>query len=415
MVKENHFFDQHSKVLIAVSGGKDSLNLFHLLFDLQEKLGIELGMIHVNHQQRPESQEEEDYLYNLARELHIPFFVDYFTGKFSEDSARQFRYDFFKSVMESELYTALVTAHHADDQAETIFMRIIRGNRLRNLRGIEPVQPFGTGQLIRPLLSFRKADLEEVFHFEDSSNVSLDYFRNRVRNHYMPLLEEENTQFSTALVNLGNETYQYLAALKDLTKDIQTTKLEEFLAQTPAVRSFLLQEYLEKFSDLQPTRAQFQEILHILEEKKNYNHFLKNNYYLMKNEKEFSITKIIPKADEEISNLMIESEGIYEFGNFLIGVGRPLESFHQIIYVKKEFPIILRHRQAGDRILLNGISKKLRRYFIDEKIPHKNRQEAVLIEQNKNVYGIANIVASDLSKSMKNDTINVALYIKMKV
>ncbi|CRH92795.1 tRNA(Ile)-lysidine synthetase [Chlamydia trachomatis] len=415
VVEKNHFFDQHAKVLVAVSGGKDSLNLFHLLFDLRHDLNIELGMIHVNHQQRPESQEEERYLASLAREFGIPFFVDYFSEKFSEAKAREFRYEFFKKIMIQEDYTALVTAHHADDQAETIFMRILRGNILRNLEGIEAVQPFGAGQLIRPLLSFKKSDLADIFHFEDSSNASQHYFRNRVRNTYLPLLEKENPRFSTALIELGDETMQLFTALRDLTNEIIVTNCQEFLNQTPAVQYFLLQEYVAQFPDLQLTKAQFREVLAILQSKKTYQHFLKNGYYLLKTETEFSITKIIPETDENYHHLVIKSEGIYHYKDLVIGVDVPLEGTQQILYLKKEFPIILRSRQAGDKILLNGVRKKLRRYFIDEKIPQEKRQKATIVEQCENIYGIANIVASDLSKSTKNGTINVTLYIKMKV
>lgn len=414
VVEKNHFFDKHSKVLVAVSGGKDSLSLLHSLFYLQDKLDINLGLIHVNHQQRPESQEEEKYLASLAKELQIPFFVDYFSGKFSEATARHFRYDFFKKIMAQEGYTALVTAHHADDQAETIFMRIVRGHLLRNLGGIEAVQPFGTGQLIRPLLSFRKSELAEVFHFEDSSNASSNYFRNRVRNTYLPLLEKENPRFSNALVDLGDETVQLVSALRDLTRHVTITNCQEFVGQTPPVQHFLLQEYLVQFPDLQLSKAQFKEVLSIIQNKKTYQHFLKNGYYLLKTEKEFSITKIIPKTDEDRPNLVINSKGVYRYKNIMVGVGVPINHAQQVIYLKKEFPITLRSRQSGDKILLNGIVKRVRRYFIDEKIPQEERRKATIVEQCEKIYGIANIVASDLSKSAKRDTMNLALYIKTK-
>ena len=95
--------------------------LFHLLSTYKNKLNIELVVAHVNHKQRPESDEEEEALRNLARQTGTPFYVDHFTGRFTEASARQFRYDFFREVMRKTSATALVTAHHADDQVETIF------------------------------------------------------------------------------------------------------------------------------------------------------------------------------------------------------------------------------------------------------------------------------------------------------
>ena len=92
-------------------------------------------------------------------------------------------------------YTALVTAHHADDQAETIFMRLLRGSRLRHLSAMQNVNAFGDGELIRPFLTYSKKELPNIFHFEDDSNRSLDFLRNRIRNRYFPMLEEENLKF----------------------------------------------------------------------------------------------------------------------------------------------------------------------------------------------------------------------------
>ena len=97
--------------------------------------------------------------------------------------------------MQEGHYTALVTAHHADDQAETVFMRLLRGARLRHLSGMKAVQSFACGELIRPLLTFRKSDFPDIQHFEDSSNFQNDYLRNRIRNLYLPDLEKKNPQF----------------------------------------------------------------------------------------------------------------------------------------------------------------------------------------------------------------------------
>ncbi|HFU4006790.1 TPA: tRNA lysidine(34) synthetase TilS, partial [Streptococcus suis] len=95
-------------------------------------------------------------------------------------------------------------------------------------------------------------------------------------------------------------------------------------------------------------------------------------------------------------------------------LNHPLENAEQILHFPSEVPIRLRGRQTGDTILINGVNKKLRRWFIDNKIPQQIRQEAVIIEQAGEIYGIANLASSDLSKSIKNDIIKATLYIKMK-
>lgn len=411
---DGHFFDKHKKVLVAVSGGLDSMNLFHLLYECKQVLGIELGIAHINHGQREESVIEEKYLRQLAEESNVPFYLSYFEGVFSEEAARKWRYGFFATIMEKEGYTALVTAHHADDQAETVFMRLIRGGRLRHLSAIQPTQPFATGELIRPLLSFKKADFEKLFHFEDCSNADFKYFRNRVRNDYLPKLKQENPKIELALNNLATDTRNLLQALRDLTKDLCVTDLTSFRQQTQAVQRYLLEEYLEGFPDLQLSRPQFNELLHILQTKANYRHLLKNNYILEKEYDSFKIYKIGPQTDEQIEPIMIESEGIFSYGSYIFSLNHPMEDAEQVLHFPSHLPILVRRRQAGDTIRINGVTKKLRRWFIDNKIPQKVRQEAVVIEQAGKIYGIANLASSDLSKSIKNDIIKATLYIKMK-
>lgn len=414
VTQDSHFFDKHKRVLVAVSGGKDSMNLLHLLYQFQAELAIEIGIAHVNHQQRLQSQEEEDYLKNWAQEHQVPFFTKKFIGKFSEKNAREFRYQFFSQVMQDEHYTALVTAHHADDQAETIFMRILRGSRLLHLPSIQAVQDFAGGQLIRPLLSFRKAELEDLFHFTDESNASSDFLRNRIRNHYLPSLQAENPQFSQALIDLGQESQLLYQAFRDLVGQQDVTDLTYFQQQSPAVQYFLLQTYIEQFPDLQVSKPQFQEILGILQKKANYCHSLKNGYQLTKDYTHYKIEKISPKTDSQISPLMIESGGIFHFLNYEIALDSPLENPDQIFYLEQDKPVTIRLRQSGDRILINGINKKISRYFIDQKIPTNLRDQTPLVEQNRKIYGIFNIVASDLSKSLKNGIIKSTLSIKMK-
>ncbi|HFI0353399.1 TPA: tRNA lysidine(34) synthetase TilS [Streptococcus suis] len=411
---DGHFFDKHEKVLVAVSGGLDSLNLFHLLCEFRKELGIELGIAHINHGQREEAVLEESYLRQLAEDYNVPFYLSHFEGRFSEEAARKWRYAFFADIMEQEGYTALVTAHHADDQAETVLMRLIRGSRLRYLSAIQPIQPFANGELIRPLLSFKKSDFDNVFHFEDASNQSLNYFRNRVRNTYLPQLKQENPRIELAVNNFATDTRNLLQALRDLTKDLSVTDLTSFRQQTQAVQRYLLEEYLEGFPDLQLSRSQFDEVLYILQSKANYKHLLKNNYVLEKDYHSFTIDKIGPQTDEQIEPIMIESEGIFSYGSYIFSLNHPMEDAEQVLYFPSHLPILVRGRQAGDTIRINGVTKKLRRWFIDNKIPQKVRQEAIIIEQAGKIYGIANLASSDLSKSIKNDIIKATLYIKMK-
>ena len=412
-LQEKRYFQNHRKVLVAVSGGLDSMTLFHLLYQNREELEIELGIVHVNHKQRPESNMEEKELSNFAQQLGVKFFSSNFSGDFSEEKARQFRYRFFEEIMLAEGYTALVTAHHADDQAETVFMRLLRGARLRHLSGMTEVQSFANGELIRLLLHFHKQDFPDILHFEDKSNLQNDYLRNRIRNLYLPSLEKENPRFKDSLISLGKEVENLQTALSHLTQGLDVTNLEVFERQIPEVQNFLLQEYLKKFPSLNINKKQFEEILGILRTKANYIHPLKDGYELVKDYKHFEIRKISRRSDLKVDSILLECGNQLQFGDYQFSLGTPLEGENvQAIAVSRETPLLLRRRKTGDCLRLKGHHKKLRRLFIDQKIPFEEREKAIIVEQNQQILAIVNIAISDLSKELKSDIMSTVLYIQ---
>lgn len=412
-MQEKRYFQNHRKVLVAVSGGLDSMTLFHLLYQNRAELEIELGIAHVNHKQRPESNMEEKELSNFAQQLGVKFFSSNFSGDFSEEKARRFRYRFFEEVMLAKGYTALVTAHHADDQAETVFMRLLRGARLRHVSGMTEVQPFANGELIRPLLHFHKQDFPDILHFEDESNFQNDYLRNRIRNLYLPSLEKENPRFKDSLISLGKEVEDLQTALSHLTQGLDITKLEVFERQIPEVQNFLLQEYLKEFPSLKLNKKQFVEILGILRNKANYIHPLKDGYELIKDYKHFEIRKISRRSDLKMESILLECGNLLQFGEYQFSFGSPLEGKNvQAIAVSRETPLLLRRRKTGDCLRLKGHHKKLRRLFIDQKIPFEEREKAIIVEQNQQILAIVNIAISDLSKELKSDIMSTVLYIQ---
>lgn len=408
-IQKKAYFAKHKKVLIAVSGGVDSMNLLHFLYIYRKKLDIEIGIAHVNHKQRVESDTEENYLRDWANEHQIPIYVSYFSGNFSEKTARDFRYHFFKQIMNEQNYTALVTAHHADDQAETIFMRLLRSSRLRHLSGIQAVSPFANGELIRPFLDYFKKDLPDVFHFEDDSNQSLEFLRNRIRNRYIPILEEENPKFKQGLRQLGEESEQLFQAFQDLTQNIDVTNCSQFLAQSQAVQNILLQNYLENYPDLQVTRGQFEEMLQTLRNKSNAKYHIKSDYWLVKDYDAFQIKKISPKTDRELNQKMIDYSSIVNYGQYRFQfVSKDKEG----IALYSLSPVLLRRRQEGDRIDFGKFSKKLRRLFIDEKIPSQERADAIIGEQDGKIIFVLVADKTYLRKPSKHDIMEGKLYIE---
>ena len=384
MMQAKGYFNRHKKILVAVSGGADSMSLLHFLYNHQKDLDIQLGIAHVNHKQRQESEHEEAYLRHWAEEHKVPFHYSAFSGKFSENAARTFRYEFFKQVMKDYDYSALVTAHHADDQSETIFMRLLRGSRLRHLTGISAIRPFGTGQIIRPFLHLTKAQLPVTFHFEDRSNTSLAYLRNRIRLSYLPTLSQENPKIKEHLCLLAEEIGLMEQALGELTKDISITDLSVFQQQSDAVQLFLLQNYLDSFPDLQLSKGQFNQLISYLRKNVSGKIPLKNGYELVKTQTYFLIRK-----EEAISlspPCLLEFGKSVEFEDYTL----TFSEFNDVsntdaISIWSDAPIVIRHRKEGDKIDLGSHHKKLRRLFIDNKILEKDRQKAIVGEQDGHI------------------------------
>ncbi|WP_338976354.1 tRNA lysidine(34) synthetase TilS [Lactococcus petauri] len=401
LVQQKEFFKEHRRVLVALSGGKDSMTLFNWLYTYRKELEVELFTAHVNYGLRDVADWEEEQLKQKMTELQIELEVAHYDSdeKFSEEAGRNMRYEFFRQVMADKNCTALVTAHHKDDQVETVLMREITGRRLRHLTGIPERQAFGTGELIRPLLTFSKADFDAEEYFEDVTNAGTDYLRNRVRNQYIPALTQENPQFSEAIVSMSQEITLAFSVIKDKIAELEIIKdeinLKLFLRQSRALQHFILQEYLEKFPDLQVSKAKFSELLWIIERPQQYRSELSSAYFFVKNDQYFMIVPNQPFPKKEIE----------------IRENDPKDASFMRVDLPMEGEIEIRKRQPGDYILINGHHKKLRKFFIEQHVPLEKR-ENLLILVEKDIYAITDLTVSDLSKSLKNDKMKRTLWVK---
>lgn len=401
LVQQKEFFKEHRRVLVALSGGKDSMTLFNWLYTYRKELEVELFTAHVNYGLRDVADWEEEQLKQKMADLQIEFEVAHYDSdeKFSEEAGRNMRYEFFRQVMADKNCTALVTAHHKGDQVETVLMREITGRRLRHLTGIPERQAFGTGELIRPLLTFSKADFDAEEYFEDVTNAGTDYLRNRVRNQYIPALTQENPQFSEAIVSMSQEITLAFSVIKDKIAELEIIKdeinLKLFLRQSRALQHFILQEYLEKFPDLQVSKAKFSELLWIIERPQQYRSELSNAYFFVKNDQYFMIVPNQPFPKKEIE--IMEDD--------------PKDASFMRVDLPMEGEIEIRKRQPGDYILINGHHKKLRKFFIEQHVPLEKR-ENLLILVEKDIYAITDLTVSDLSKALKNDKMKRTLWVK---
>ena len=206
-----------SRVVVAVSGGPDSVCALLVLVELAAKLGISLGVAHFNHKLRGEaSDSDERFVTALAQRLELPFHraegqVRQAAGNL-EQNARRARAQFFAELIRKGLADRVVTGHTRDDQAETVLFRILRGTGITGLAGILPMTKEG---IVRPLLDVTRAEVELFLGErgaswrEDSSNRESRFARNRIRSSLLPQLEQEwNPQLSASLAHLADLAYE---------------------------------------------------------------------------------------------------------------------------------------------------------------------------------------------------------------
>ena len=203
-----HMLEQGDGVVLGVSGGADSVCLLFALLSLQEKLGLRLHVVHVNHGIRHDAAEDADYVKQLCEEKGIPFHLYEVAieelarecGCSTEEAGRQIRYEAFAQVMQEENCHKIAVAHNRNDRAETMLFHLFRGTGLTGLAGIRPVRE----QIIRPLLCLDRAEIEAylqeqgIAYRHDSTNDGDDYTRNKIRHHILPYAEQEIVQGTVA-------------------------------------------------------------------------------------------------------------------------------------------------------------------------------------------------------------------------
>jgi tRNA(Ile)-lysidine synthase len=211
-VRAKQLFNQNDKLLLATSGGIDSVVLAHLL-----KAGeFSFALAHCNFQlRRPDSNFDEEFCRQLAKTLNVDFYVKHFDVKTHQKkskqsvqmAARELRYTWFKELIENQSFDYLLTAHHANDVIETLFINLMRGTGINGLKGI----PEKAGQIVRPLLAFTKEEIlayatEQAISFRlDKSNLEEKYERNFLRLNILPALKKLHPQFEkTMLQNVAN-------------------------------------------------------------------------------------------------------------------------------------------------------------------------------------------------------------------
>jgi tRNA(Ile)-lysidine synthase len=240
---------ENQKLLVAVSGGADSVALLRGLLELQSRNPFEILVGHLNHQLRgAESQADADWLNNLCDQLNVPIIqqtanVAALSAERSEtleESARKIRYEFLQQTANEHACQTIITAHTADDQVETILHHIIRGTGLSGLRGMQTVRKLRNGStLARPMLDISRQQVENYLaeikqdYRQDISNQDESFTRNRIRHSLLPLLEDNyNTNIRQSLLRLGKIADDSQSTIETLAAELLEKALEE---RTPEI------------------------------------------------------------------------------------------------------------------------------------------------------------------------------------
>lgn len=416
--------ENNKKVIIAVSGGVDSIVLLHLMQSLSADKRPEIIVAHVNHELRPESKQEEALVRELAQQYGLSFY-NYAWAKSEhppsgiEEAARNIRYRFLKKVMVETAADSIMTAHHQDDQVETILMKLTRGSTLEQMTGIKEAQPFGQGQLIRPLLSVTKeaiyhyAKTKHLVYMEDSSNQTLDYTRNRFRNAIIPLLKEENKQFNAQINQFKLDLEDLLAIASGPINQkfnelvsIQQGQIafhqEAFEALNEPMQRVLLHKMLDTVYEGNEQTYKTKYIALILNwlcNAEGHSHLrltgdvtVEKSYHNITFYQSRATTKQPKKPsphillDEATQTLPLSKSESIELRRVtqeeLADLSTDDPSYLLFEADQLEFPLTIRHRLPGDRMRYQGLdgSKKVKDIFIDEKTPISERNKAWIVE-----------------------------------
>ena len=197
-IHSRHLFERNQRLLVAVSGGQDSLCLIKLVLDLQPKWGWNLAIAHCDHCWREDSLANAHHVENLAQNWHIPFYLETANEPVkSEATARNWRYQALTKIAEIHDYKYIITGHTASDRAETLLYNLIRGSGADGLQALSWQRPLTDNIiLVRPLLEITRSQTEQFCQefnlpiWEDSTNQNLQYARNRIRQELIPYLKE---------------------------------------------------------------------------------------------------------------------------------------------------------------------------------------------------------------------------------
>ena len=425
----NHVLDDYifnNYVVIGVSAGPDSM----CLLDLLQKKTTKIVVCHINHNVRKESIEEEEYITKYCQDKNIILektTINNYQENNFENEARKKRYMFYEEILKKYNSKTLLLAHHGDDLIETILMKISRGSNLEGYAGIKEISNVKNYQIIRPLLKYTKEDIinynksNNIKYYNDSSNQSTNYTRNRYRLNILPLLKKEDKNIHKKYLKYSKTLIEYDDYIKrEVKRNINNiykdniinidnlNKLDTFLIKN-ILYNIMNNIYQNKNNII--TDRHIQNIISLLNNTKpNIKIDLPNNKEIVKEYNKL----IIKDKTSDIKNYKIEFNDKIEIENLIIEkIESEDDDSNSVCRLNSKditLPLYIRNREDGDYIILKGSNnrKKIKEIFIEKKLPLKKRNNyPLLVDSNNNIIWIPNIKKSKFcnKKSEKYDII----------
>lgn len=395
-------------IVVACSGGPDSMCLLHVLNSLKQEFNLKIICAHVNHGLRKESEQEAKFVKEYCKKNSIIFeytaIKGYRNNKFSEQEARNKRYQFFEEIIYRYNAQFLMTAHHGDDLVETILMRIVRGSNLKGYAGITRISENPKYKIVRPLLNINKEDIlkylekNNVSYVIDNSNQDEKYTRNRFRKHTLPELKKEDE-------NVHLKFLKYSKELEDTQKYINK-QIKQIINEIYVENFIVINKLMEQDEYLQ--RKIIEYIIEDIQKKYIFNindNQLDNIISLIKNDKNTEINladgfvarKSYNKLYIEKNNTKAKQDYKYSFDEKLFILNRykfekiddTKEKSNFIIRINSKelnLPLIIRNKKNGDKMKIKNMSgsKKIKDIFIDSKIDLKKRKSYPIVTDSDN-------------------------------
>ncbi len=418
-----HLLDKGDRLIVGVSAGVDSMVLLHVLNTYRPTFDLSIIVAHINHGLRPkESEKEADLVQKESERLGLTFEYGQFNvkeyqkerGISLQDAARKIRFYFFNTLLQKYRANKIALGHNADDQVETVLLRLIRGSGLKGLKGMLPVRE---GRVIRPLLEVWRREVEsfaeekKIHYLLDSSNLKENYLRNRLRLTLIPLIEKEYQpnfkkivlKTSTILREedhyLEKGTEEAYQKIVHEGKDVLSFKFSEYQSLHPAIQWRIIQELLGRIYSREAIieerkRLEVDQIYRKLNQhspsfliEMPHGISLEKRYDLvsirkgwMKAAQPFEVELMSPGRNyiEEIKREIVIEE-FFKDDQFKV-----LDRLSNIALLDQQtlqFPLKMRNFRPGDRFQPLGVkgTQKLKEFFIDHKIPKFERPRIPLL------------------------------------